>query len=71
MDVVGLFLVDPQNLIHGTFKRSPSKRESRELFTQVVAVTNAKLLYRVCRGTVFPVWTDLLANRSGAMFNDI
>ena len=52
VDVVRLLLPDPQQLVHGGLPVGAPQRQQRELPGQVVAVDDAELLDRVCRGTV-------------------
>ncbi len=51
--------------------RSAAKRQRRKLLTQIIAIADAKLLDCVCRGTIFPGRTDLLALGGGAVFNNV
>ena len=69
--VIGLLLINPQNFVHGALERSAAKRQRRKLLTQIIAIADAKLLDCVCRGTIFPGRTDLLALGGGAVFNNV
>jgi len=71
MDVIGLLLIDPQDLVHGRLKRRAAQRERGELLAQVVARRNAKVFNGIGRGAVLPHRTDLLALGGGAMVQDI
>ena len=71
MDVIGLLLIDPQNLVHRRLKRRAAQGERRELLAQVVARRNAKVFNGIGRGAVLPHRADLLALGGGAMVQDI
>ena len=71
MDVIGLLLIDPQDLVHGRFKRRATQRERGELLAQVVTCRNAKVFNGIGRGAILPHRADLLALGRGAMVQDI
>ena len=71
VNVVGLLLVNPQNLVHGALESGTAKRQRRKLLTQIVAIADAKLLDCVCGSTVFPGRANFLALGGGAVFNNV
>ena len=58
VDVVGLFLPDPEELVHRAFEVCAAQGEDGKLLLQIVAVDEAKFFDRVGGGAVLPVGTD-------------
>ena len=58
VDVVGLFLPDPEELVHRAFEIRTAQREDGKLLLEIVAVDKAKFFDRVGGGAVLPVGTD-------------
>ena len=71
MHVIGLLLIDPQDLVHRRLERRTTQRKRGELLAQVVACRNAKVFNGIGRGAVLPNRSDLLALGGGAMVQDI
>ena len=71
MHVIGLLLIDPQNLVHGRLKRRATQGERGELLAQIVARRDTEVFNGIGRGAVLPHRTDLLALGSGSMVQDI
>ena len=71
MHVIGLLLIDPQDLVHGRFEGRTTQGKRRKLLTQVVAGRDTKVFNGIGRGAVLPHRTDLLALGGGAMVQDI
>ena len=71
MHVIGLLLIDPQNLVHGRLKRRTTQGERGELLAQIIARRDTKVFNGIGRGAVLPHRTDLLALGGGAMVQDI
>ena len=71
MDVVGLLLVDPEHLVHGTPEGRAAQRESGKLLSQVIAVAYAKLLDGVGGRAVLPVRADPLTLGRRAALDDV
>ena len=57
VNVVGFFLPNPQQLVHGGLECRATKRYYRELLRQVVAIDNAKQLFGVRGSAVRPMRT--------------
>ena len=60
MDIIGLPLPDPQQLVRTALNRRPAERKRRELFFQVIAVHHPETLDGVCKASVLPSGTYLL-----------
>ena len=60
VDVVGLLLPDPQQLVHRTLEGHFPDGLDGKLLPQVVAVDDTKFLHGVGGGTVLPPGTHLL-----------
>ena len=58
VDIIGLFLPDPQQLIHRRLDKLLPDGKYGKLFPQIVAVDYPKQLYRVCGRTVLPAGAD-------------
>ena len=71
MHVIGLLLIDPQDLVHSGLERRTTQRKRGELLAQVIARRNAKVFNGIGRGAVLPHRADLLALGRGAMVQDI
>ena len=71
VDVVGLLLVNPEDLVHTAFKPRPSKRQRRKPLRQIITVHHAKLLNRIGRSSVLPFRTHLLPLGAGAVLDDV
>ena len=71
MHVIGLLLINPQNLVHGRLKRRTTQGERGELLAQVVARRDAEVFNGIGRGAVLPHRADLLALGGGAMVQNI
>ena len=71
MHVIGLLLIDPQDLVHGGLERRTTQRKRGKLLAQVVARRDAKVFNGIGRGAILPHRADLLALGGGAMVQDI
>ena len=71
VDVVGLLLPDPQQLVDAGFEVRPPQGQNGEFLTEVVAVDDAELLHRVGGGTVGPVGTHLLVGVPHAVLQNV
>ena len=71
VNVVGLLLPDPQQLVDAGLKVGAADSENGELPAQVVAVDDAEFLHRVGGGAVVPAGTDGLVRVPDAVFQDI
>ena len=71
MDVVGLLLPDPQQLVHRRFPVGPPQGQDGEFLLQVVAVHNAEFLDGVGGGAVLPVGADFPVGVPDAVFQNI
>ena len=71
MNVIGLLLIDPQDLVHRRLKRRAAQGKRGELLAQVVACRNAKVFNGIGRGAILPHRTDLLPLGGGAMVQNI
>ena len=58
MNVVGLFLPDPQEFIHCRLPVGSPKCQNGEFLLELIAVDDAELLDCVGRGAVLPAGTD-------------
>ena len=59
VDVVGLLLPDPEQLLHRRLPIGPAEGEEGELLSQVIAVHQAEGLYRMGGTAVLPPGADL------------
>ena len=71
MDVVGLFLPDPQQLVHSCFPVGPAEGQDGELLLQIVAVDDAEFFDGVGGRAVLPVGTDVLIGVPDAVVKDL
>ena len=71
MDVVGLFLPDPQQLVHSCFPVGPAEGQNRKLLLQIVAVDDAEFFDGVGGRAVLPVGTDVLIGVPDAVVKDL
>ena len=71
VDVVGLFLPDPQQLVDAGFEIGAAQRQNGELLPQVIAVDDAELFHRVGGGAVLPAGTDILVGVPHAVGQNI
>lgn len=71
VDVVGLLLVDPQDLVHRGLESGAAQRQRRELLAQVVAVGDTEVLDGVGRGAVLPNRADLLPLRGRTVIENV
>ena len=71
MHVIGLLLIDPQDLVHGRLKRRTTQGERGKLLAQIIARRDTKVFNGIGRGAVLPHRADLLALGGGAMVQDI
>ena len=71
VDVVGLLLPDPQQLVDAGLEVRPADGEDGELHLQVVAVDDAEFLHRVCGCAVLPVGTHVLIRVPHAVGEDL
>ena len=71
VDVVGLLLPDPQQLVDAGLEVRPADGEDGELRLQVVAVDDAEFLHRVGGGAVGPVGTHLLVGVPHAVLQNV
>ena len=60
VNVVGLALPDPKDLIRRGFKCSPAQRHDGELLRKIIPVHHAEFLDRIGGGAVRPMRPDLL-----------
>ena len=58
VNVVGLLLPNPQQLIHSTFQVHPADGLDGKLLPEVVAVDQAEQLNGMGRGSILPPWAD-------------
>ena len=58
VNVIALFLPDPENFVERVLKIRLSYRNYRKLVAKVVAVDDTKLLYRVRWSSVLPMRAD-------------
>ena len=70
-DVVGLFLPDPEELIHRAFQIRAAQREDGKLLLQIVAVDKAEFFDRVGGGAVLPMGADGEVVIAHAVIEDI
>ena len=59
VDVVGLLLPDPQQLVDAGLEIGAAQGENGELLPQVVAVDDAEFFHRMRRGAVLPMGAHL------------
>ena len=59
VDIVALFLPNPQNFVYCGFESGASKRDNGEFFGKVVSVDDTKLFYGVRRRSVEPFGADV------------
>ena len=71
VDVVGLFLPDPQQLIDAGAVIRPAQRHDGKFFFQVISVNNAEALDRVRGCAVRPVRTHLAVGVPDALGEDL
>ena len=71
MNVVGLLLPDPKDLVRCGLERRLSERHDREFLGKVVAIYHAKLLDRICARAVRPVRTHLLPFRARSILQNV
>ena len=71
MDVVGLFLPDPQQLVHSCFPVGPAEGQDGEFLLQIVPVDDAKFFDGVGGRAVLPVGTDVLVGVPNAVVQDL
>ena len=71
MDVVGMFLPDPQKFVHSALEVLPPECHDGKLLGEIVPVHNAEALESMGRCAVFPVRTDFLAGIRIPVVEDI
>ena len=71
MDVVGLLLPDPQQLVHRRFPVGPPQGQDGEFLLQVIAVHDAEFLDGVGGGAVLPVGANVPVGVPDAVFQDV
>ena len=71
VDVVGLLLPDPQQLVHGGLPKSPPQGEDGKLLLQVIAVDDPELLHRVGGGPILPAGADGLVGVPDPVIQDV
>ena len=71
VDVVGLLLPDPQQLVDAGLEVGAAHGEDGKLPAQVVAVDDAELLHGVGGRTVLPVGTHLLVGVPHPVLQDV
>ena len=67
VDIVGLFLPDPEQFIHGALEIHPADGLDRELFFEIVSVHKAEALDGVGGGAVLPAGANGLVRVPGAL----
>ena len=71
VDIIALFLPDPQKLVHRAPPIGAAQREDGEFPLQVVAVDDAEFLDRVRRGPVLPARTHGKFRVPHAVFQNV
>ena len=71
VNVVGLLLPDPQQLVDAGFEIGAADGENGKLLPQVIAVDDAEFLHRVGRSTVLPLGADVLVCVPHPVFQDV
>ena len=71
MDVVGLFLPNPKDLVGGRLDCGAAQGDGREFLLEIVASANTKLLDSVGWRAIFPVRTNLFALSVGAILENV
>ena len=71
VDVVGLLLPDPQQLVHGALEGHFADGLHRELFPQVIAVDDTELLHGVGGRPIFPPRPHRKVGIPGTVCQDI
>ena len=71
MDVVGLFLPDPQQLVHSCFPVGPAEGQDGKLLLQIVAVDDAEFFDGVGGRAVLPVRADVLVGVPDAVVQNL
>ncbi len=71
VNIVGFFLVNPQDFVHSTFKCGPAKGECGEFFAQVVAVADAKLFDGVGACAVGPMRANFFVFGGCTVLEDV
>ena len=71
VDIVGLLLPDPQQLVDAGLEVGAAQRQDGKLLTQVVAVDDTELFHGVGRRAVIPVGTHLLVSVPHPVLQDV
>ena len=71
VDVIGLLLPDPENLVHGGLDGGASQGESWKFLGEVIAVDDAELFDSISGRAVFPVRANFFALSVGAVLQNV
>ena len=71
VDVVGLFLPNPENLVGGELDGGAAQGESGELLLEIVAGANTELFDGVGRAAVLPFWAHFFAPGVRAILENV